>query len=328
MTYSSKKLLSGDKERNKTVTKKERARHKQAFAEALGRFVSELSQYVSAEDGQWTVKGFIDIYKSIYTISADTKIVSKILEIHLFPKILQFAEDNGYSIVLAEHQNWYPDFSFVKKENESVRFAVDLKTTYRDPRFPGHVNGFTLGSHGAYFKDRSSAKNIQFPYDEYSGHFCLGIIYSRAGSEELGGTGVIHVGELEDEEEGKVPQKYRVTRVENLHSIASVVKDFQFFMCEKWRLASDRQGSGNTANIGSITWIEDILAGNGMFARLGEKWFDEYWMNYGVTTMIKKGKATPIRSLENFLDFKGGDKSRIVPLRSKKKPQGEEGTCE
>jgi len=136
------------------------------------------------------------------------------------------------------------------------------------------------------------------------------------------------VKELEDEGNGKTPRKYRVTRVENLRSIASVVKDFQFFVCEKWKLASDRQGSGNTANIGSITWIEDILIGNGMFAKLGEEWFDEYWMNYGVTTMIKKGKAIPIRSLEDFLEFKAGDKSKVVPLRSKKKSRGEEGLCE
>ncbi|MBI4536181.1 MAG: restriction endonuclease, partial [Ignavibacteriae bacterium] len=110
--------------------------------------------------------------------------------------------------------------------------------------------------------------------------------------------------------------------------ITSVVKDFQFFVCEKWRLASDRQGSGNTANIGSITWIEDILAGNGVFAKLGEEWFDEYWMNYGVTTMMKKGKATPIRSVEDFMDFKGGDKSKIVRMRSKKKSRDEENSCE
>ena len=75
-----------------------------------------LTEYVSAEDGQWTVKGFIDIFKSVYTISSDTKIVSKILEIHLFPQILRFAEETGFSIVLAEHQNWYPDLSFVKRE--------------------------------------------------------------------------------------------------------------------------------------------------------------------------------------------------------------------
>jgi len=110
-----------------------------------------------------------------------------------------------------------------------------------------------------------------------------------------------------------------MTNVENLRSIASVVRDFQFFACEKWRLASDKQGSGNTANIGSISNIEDILAGNGVFAKLGEEWFDEYWINYGVSTMMKKGKAIPIKSIGDFLDFRGGDKRKIVEVETKKK---------
>lgn len=301
---------------------------KEVFSEQLVNFVKGLCEYVSAEDGQWTVKGFIDVFKNIYTISSDTKIVSKILEIHLFPRILQFAQENGYSIVLAEHQNWYPDLSFVKKGNQAVKFAVDLKTTYRDPNFPGHVNGFTLGSHGAYFRDRTSKKNIQFPYASYSGHFCIGIIYTREDSRELNETEVIRVQELEDNSFGTKSQRFHVTTVENLRSIASVVRNFQFFVCEKWRLASDRQGSGNTANIGSITWIEDILSGNGIFAKLGEEWFDEYWMNYGVTTMMKKGKATPIRNLADFLDFKRVDKGKIVPIKSKKKSRDQGKECE
>jgi hypothetical protein len=310
------------------MNKKERLAEKEVFSTALTDFVKGLGGYISAEDGQWTVKGFIDIYKNIYTISSDTKIVSKILEIHLFPRILRFAQDNGYSIVLAEHQNWYPDFSFVKQSNRAVKFAVDLKTTYRDPDFPGHVNGFTLGSHGAYFKDRRSTKNIQFPYADYFGHFCLGIIYSRTDSKDVDETEVIHVKELENEEIGEPSHRYRVSSVYNLRSIASVVRDFQFFVCEKWRLASDKQGSGNTANIGSITYIEDILAGNGVFVKLGEESFDEYWMNYGVTTMVKKGKATPIRSIEAFLDFKGSDKNKIVPVNTKKKIKKDKEQCE
>lgn len=310
------------------LNEKERLAVTDEFATALTAFVEGLSEYVSAEDGQWTVKGFIDIFKNIYTISSDTKIVSKILEIHLFPRILQFAEEAGFSIVLAEHQNWYPDLSFVKKDNQVVKFAVDLKTTYRDPNFPGHVNGFTLGSHGAYFKDRTSTKNIQFPYADYSGHFCLGIIYTRIGMSDLDETQVIHVKELDESEHTAKRHRYQMTTVENLRSIASVVKDFQFFVCEKWRLASDKQGSGNTANIGSITCIDDILTGNGVFAKLGEKWFDEYWMNYGVTTRMKKRKATPIRSIEDFLDFKGGDKSQIVYMNTKKKVKKDEKECE
>lgn len=301
-------------------SKREEAKRK--FSSALQSFVCRLSEHVSAEDGGWTVKGFIDIYKNIYTISSDTKIVSKILEIHLFPQILHFAEENKYSIVLAESQNWYPDLSFVSKEDPSIKFAVDIKTTYRDPDFSGHVNGFTLGSHGTYFKDRTSTKNIQFPYGEYSGHFCLGIIYTRSDGKDLDETEIINVQELDDEAGAtqRIGQR-KVTRVESLRSITSVIKDFHFFVCEKWQLASDRQGSHNTANIGSITFIEDILKGNGVFAKLGEDWFDEYWMNYGLTTMKKKGKAVTIKRIEDFIDFKGDKqlKSLIVPVATKRK---------
>lgn len=87
---------------------------KQDFESQLKKFVLELHDHISTEDGQWTVKGFIDVYKNIYTISSDTKIISKILEIHLFPKILDFAEQHGYKIVLADHQNYYPDLSYCK----------------------------------------------------------------------------------------------------------------------------------------------------------------------------------------------------------------------
>jgi hypothetical protein len=63
------------------------------------------------------------------------------------------------------------------------------------------------------------------------------------------------------------------------------------------------------------------LRGNGIFARLGEHWFDEYWMNYGVATMKKGRKTVPIKRLEDFVAFKGGDKSLIVPVVTKRKKQ-------
>jgi hypothetical protein len=179
-----------------------------------------------------------------------------------------------------------------------------------------------LGSHGTYFKDRSSTKNIQFPYGEYSGHFCLGIIYTRTDCKDLDETEIINVTELADKTD--MPQRIgqrKITKVESLRSITSVIKDFQFFLCEKWQLASDRQGSHNTANIGSITYIEDILKGNGVFAKLGEDWFDEYWMNYGLSTMKKKGKTITITRIEDFLDFKRSKKLKgsIVPVVTKRK---------
>jgi hypothetical protein len=266
---------------------------KENFAIQLKTFVADLKNHISTNDGQWTVKGFIDIFKNVYTISADTKIISKILEIHLFPKILEFAQTQGYSVVLAEHQNYYPDVSFVKTDDENIRFAVDFKTTYRNPKKVHLCNGFTLGSHGEYFENRTSTKNIQFPYNSYLGHFCLGIIYDRASIADIDETKIVTTKELQ--------------------SISSVVKNFQFFVVEKWQIASDKSGSGNTANIGSINNINDIINGRGMFSKLGEQWFDDYWMNYKkIFISDSEGGTKKISALKEFVAYKNGDISLIV----------------
>ena len=274
-------------------------RTKSDFESALNAWKSALSDHASAPDGQWAVKGFIDISRQIYTISADTKVVSKILEIHLFPKILEFAERQDLAVVLPEHQNYYPDISFVSKEDDQIRFAVDFKTTYRNPKKPWLCNGFTLGSHGRYFRDRSSVKNIQFPYSSYAGHFCIGIIYDRLDSATT---------------DSAQPHS-----LDKLQSIASTISNIQFFVTEKWKIASDKRGSGNTANIGSIQRIEDIVSGNGMFAKLGEEWFDDYWMNYGkITVKGEAGELKQIVSLKEFVQYRGGDASLIVPRNNRK----------
>ncbi|GMO40312.1 MAG: hypothetical protein Ta2F_16510 [Termitinemataceae bacterium] len=267
------------------------------FKEKLQKFLETICLYVSTANGQWSIKGFIDIYKNIYTISSDTKIVSKILEIHLLPRILEFAEQNDYKIVLADHQNYYPDISFIDKADEKIKFAVDFKTTYRNSGNIGLCNGFTLGSHGEYFINRSSRKNIQFPYDEYLGHYCFGIIYDRVENEAIDET--------------------KPYTLKELKSIPSVVKNFDFFIAEKWKIASDKSGSGNTANIGSINDIEDIKNENGMFSKLGEEWFDDYWKNYN--KIIKPdSKGEKIRTLYDFIAYRNGDTALIVPKRSGK----------
>ena len=268
--------------------------HKQNFDAQLKSFAAGLQGYVSTDDGQWTIKGFIDVFRNVYTISADTKLVSKIIEIHLFPKVMEFAEQHGYKVVIADKQNYYPDISFVRKDDERVKFAVDIKTTYVNSKNPSLCNGFTLGSHGRYFEDRSSKKNIQFPYSCYSGHFCLGVIYDRVD------------GAADDR-----PSRYEVDQIQ---SITSVMKDFRFFAAEKWKIASDKQGSGNTANIGSINAVDDILNERGMFSKLGEACFDDYWMNYGkITVTDEEGGTKRITSLEDFVRYRGGDISLIIP---------------
>ena len=56
---------------------------KDDFIYKLRDAVKSFTPFVSTEDGQWVVKGFIDVYKHIYTISTDTKVVSKIIELYL-----------------------------------------------------------------------------------------------------------------------------------------------------------------------------------------------------------------------------------------------------
>lgn len=272
---------------------------KEVFFNALKNLTDTLNEYTTIENGQWTVKGFIDIFQNIYTISSDTKIISKILEIHLFPKILAFAQENNYKIVLAEHQNYYPDISFISEVDSSIKFALDFKTTYRNLDKNWLCNGFTLGSHGKYFQDRNSNKNIQFSYSSYSGHFCLGIIYDRVENNTIDETKIYNINELK--------------------SIVSVISNLQFFVAEKWRIASDKSGSGNTANIGSIKNIDDILQGNGMFSRLGEEWLDDYWMNFGkITIKDSHGQTKKITSLEDFVRYRQGDISLIMKRNNKK----------
>lgn len=271
---------------------------KTIFACQLKEFASTLGSLIT-QDEEWTMRGFIDIFKNIYTLSTDTKIISKVLELHLFPYFLGFAERIGYVIELATYQNWYPDLTFINKSDPSIKFAVDLKTTYREEEYPGFCNGFTLGSHGEYFVKRTSAKNIQYPYDEYSGHFCLGIIYSRSA---LGKEGETHMYAMAD-----------------LEKIPVVIKNLLFFAEEKWKIASDKGSSGNTANIGSIQKIDDILAGNGVFAKAGEELFDDYWINFGKMEILVDDRREKLSSFETYLRYRGLPMTLYNPKAMRKK---------
>ena len=65
-------------------------REKALFLAQLKDFANTLSDKIAVND-EWTIKGFIDIFKNIYTISSDTKIVSKILDLNLLSQFLSFS---------------------------------------------------------------------------------------------------------------------------------------------------------------------------------------------------------------------------------------------
>ena len=94
--------------------------------------------------------------------------------------------------------------------------------------------------------------------------------------------------------------------IEQLQQIPTVIKNFTCFVQEKWRIASDKSGSGNTANIGSVKNIQDIITGNGTFAKAGEEIFDDYWANFGKLQIIgKNGKRKAMTSFDEYIAYRG-----------------------
>lgn len=251
------------------------------FLKKLQAHASSFAKAVATNEGEWIIKGFIDVYQRIYTISVDTKIVSKVLELLLFPMFVEFAKKNAFQIELCPQQNFYPDLTFVHVPT-GAKFAVDIKSTYRTSAT--EVNGMTLGAFTGYFRNRDSGKNTLYPYGQYSGHFVLGVIYSKSD---------------------EVADERKQFALEDLPKIPSVIKDFIFFAQPKYRIASSRPGSGNTKNIGSAVKIDQLVNGAGPFARLGEGVYDDYWMFYLTRDMSQAlGVQRPYTNLQSYLEYK------------------------
>lgn len=252
------------------------------FLELLQNEVKKFNSILSTKNGEWIVKGFIDIYKNIYTITLDTKVVSKVIEILLIPAFEKFAKDNNMSLELPPQQNFYPDLTFICNETQA-KFAVDIKSTMKDGN--DKIKSMTLGAFTGYFRNRESKKNTAYPYGEYKCHMVLGVIYSQVLNSS---------------------NEKNIYSLDNIEKIESVIKDFVFFVQPKYKIATDRPGSGNTKNIGAIADLNKLIKGEGKFSKLGEEIFDDYWMYYLTKDMAKEAGLTkpPYNNLSSYKDYK------------------------
>lgn len=224
----------------------------------------------------WDIKGVIDSQKRIYTINNDTKLISKVFELVTTPIILDIAEKYGLELIESDRQTVYPDFTFIMPDKTKI--ALDIKSTYR--RNGDRVAGFTLGSYTAYI--RNPTKNIMFPYHEYKEHWILGFIYSRVENV-----------------------KADIVPITKLGEIVPVIKDIEIIVQPKYKIASERPGSANTANIGSISEIKKLQRGEGLFAKYGEQVFEDYWRNFMQRKTARDGgKEQPFRNIEEYLKWK------------------------
>lgn len=239
-----------------------------SFQQLLSEEVKSYKALLETAHHDWTLKGFIDVEQNIYALSSDTKLISKALEMMLLPRLENFAQRQGLTLEYPSKQNFYPDLIF--KDEVGHLFAVDFKSSYYNE--DNKVNGLTLGSYWGYFRNRDLAKNTDYPYNAFCCHLVLGMLYKRR--------------------QPAPPTKSHYA-IQELPTIPSVLQEFIFFLQPKWKIASDRPGSGNTRNIGGTIELDKLIAGKGVFSELGEHVFDHYWMNfYNQTDAEKAGIGT------------------------------------
>lgn len=292
--------------------------HLKKFKKDMNILTKQLKSHITQPNSNDSIlKGFVDSNGNLYPITLDTKVLSKVVEFVFMPIIKKFCDEHGYKLQEPLHQNHYPDLTFIDIKT-NYKYAVDIKTTYRITakefsferetyilkkykkyfdllrindegeaekiksedifNYPikytddfslkiqkvydslisaKAINGMTLGAYTGYFKNRESTKNILYPYSSYKGHYVIGMIYSREESENLS-----------------------VKYISEYKTIESPIYDIEMFFIEKYKIATNRPGSGNTKNIGSVKTENDLIHGNGPFGTVEE--FDEFWLNYGI----------------------------------------------
>ena len=170
-------------------------------------------------------------------------------------------------------QTVYPDFTILSGPDDPRKLAVDIKTTYR------RANGtfaFTIGSYTSFL--RNDTKNILYPYSTYSEHWIVAFVYTRSANHEAD-----------------------VYPLDRRAEIASPYRDVDWFVQEKYKIAGLTPGSGNTTNIASILTddIADFREGRGPFSTKGERYFRDYWANYG-----SQGGTRFYHTIEEFEGWK------------------------
>lgn len=224
----------------------------------------------------------VDRQGRVYPIGSDTKVISKFFEIVVRQVILNYAHKEGLQLIEPRQQNYYPDFTIMRNANDYNKIAIDVKTTYLNQGKTRFV--YPLGGYTCYIKVENESKNIVYPYSQYRQHWVIGSVYRRVVESTT-----------------DVPKIYSISDV---NKIPYPLNDVEFFMQEKWKIAGDKAGSGNTTNIGSIRGtIKDFQQGNGTF--VSEKEFTEYWRGYGKTSRERLKSYSDISEFRNkYLRFK------------------------
>ena len=224
----------------------------------VDNFSNEFKSIVNDKHVDWSIRGLLAGDDKIYPFGSDTKVLSTIFELFCAPLVREIARKHGYHVEEAP-QTIYPDFTLLKTKADKEKIAVDIKTTYRRGSNLKGKFVYTLGSYTSFI--RNGTKNILYPLNHYKKHWIIGFLYTRNNSA------------YEDTDRYCWDDRCQ---------IGCPYKDVEFFVQEKYKIAGERPGSGNTTNIASFpaTGIGPLERGEGPFARHGEDVFLDYWRNY------------------------------------------------
>lgn len=234
------------------------------------------SFYSKVEGINFNVMGLLLENNDVLTLGSDSKLIGRIFELISFGILNDICRENNWRLEETESQTVYPDFTIIMENNNKI--AVDIKTTYRRHKNNGNVSkyGFTLGAFASFL--RNNTKNIAYPYDQYVEHYVIGFVYDRVQGGRAGQ--IAHINDV----------------------VQPPYKNVEYFIQEKYKIAGDKPGSGNTENIGSILTnnIDDFKNGNGIFSKLGNDVFEDYWRGYPRYRSTTKQYTT----LQQYLDLK------------------------
>jgi hypothetical protein len=245
-------------------------------------FIKAFNREMEVSKPNFDITGLLTKDDKVYSLGTDTKVLSTIFEILVRPFVYKIAEENALEVYEPEQQNYYPDFTLMSSKTDKQKIAVDVKTTYRNfNKSGGWKARFTLGSYTSFL--RKPQKNIAFHFDDYEHHYIIGFIYTRIVKTETQPTSPLFSNTSTDiVDSDEIESDDLVQPLDKRALVLSPIKDVEYFVQEKYRIAGDIPGSGNTENIGSITAssIAELIEGNGPFADLGEEVFVDYWRNY------------------------------------------------
>lgn len=246
----------------------------------MRNFIQLFYDKIKQKNIDWEAKGLVLNNNDVVTLGSDSKLIGRIFELICTPILYEIAQENNYKLLISKSQTVYPDFTFLKSENDNKKIAVDIKTTYRKYNKNGSIAKFsyTLGSYASFM--RNNTKNIHFPYDTYSKHYIIGFLYDR----------------VDKAIEGQIFNR------RNINLITNPYTNIDFFVQEKYKIAGDKPGSGNTENIGSykVNNINILKEGKGPFSILGEETFNEYWRNY---PKYREKKEAKFSNLSSYIEW-------------------------